>query len=594
MATVYSKRFGKGGKSKEVSMKPIMSRNEHHENNKHKKLLKMVQEAIKEREEWEQFANLCMEFVEGKHWSVTDKGRDKQKTNLIRTIVNDIRSKVYVTDPEIYVETENADNWKYARYLQTFINSLWKRLKVNRKFKQAIRDAIITGMGYVKEIMVDRKNVVEYVPWGRIYLDPGVDRPEDSGYMVEELMMSLETIKANYKVKGIDKKLGDSKQKDKKKKDIKVWELWVKDDAKYYLLTDKWILKESDNPFYLKTEEDETGKKIESEIWNPYSIIRVDCFKGVYGIGRVRDLIGVQRRLNKNLTARQDHLNTFKEKTVVNARLVAKGSAQFKKLSSNNIAEIIEVHGDPTKAVAVMGGAQVNPALFADEQSAVDQLFRIAEIPSRNYESLNASQIQALQVDDERKLSVIADSITDALQDAAETMLYLVWRDWTDEMVARVNFSDERYLPEAEYILQKEENIAWFKFPAAFFNADYNYSVYINTKDLSGKRKVVESQMALQFYQTAMKDENFDKRKMAAFLCRVFDEEPEELLKQGGVMPAPIMATAQSGSPGGMPAELPGVSSSLANGQEPTEQQIEGNMAGEITNVNNLSLQKGE
>lgn len=130
----------------------------------------------------------------GEHWS---KLRPKYKTstmsNFIFSIIETEVTWLTENKPNVIVNPMGPEDGPGAEVVERIIKDyLWDKLNLRRKFKQAIRSALLRGRGFVKVTWDPTESAewggdvaVDYVPWREIYLDPHSTDIDDARFILQ-------------------------------------------------------------------------------------------------------------------------------------------------------------------------------------------------------------------------------------------------------------------------------------------------------------------------------------------------------------------------------------------------------------------------
>ena len=92
-----------------------------------------------------------IDLYRGRHWPRTTASMDDLiSVNLAFSTVNVIGPSVSVNHPKIVVHANNEEDRDRAMFVEAVINHLWRHHDFRKPFKQAVKDFLIVGHGWVK------------------------------------------------------------------------------------------------------------------------------------------------------------------------------------------------------------------------------------------------------------------------------------------------------------------------------------------------------------------------------------------------------------------------------------------------------------
>lgn len=92
-----------------------------------------------------------IDLYKGKHWpSTTSNQQDLIAVNLAFSTVNVIAPSVAVNYPKIVVQATQEDNADRAAFVEAIVNYLWKHHNFRDPFRNAVKDFLIFGHGWLK------------------------------------------------------------------------------------------------------------------------------------------------------------------------------------------------------------------------------------------------------------------------------------------------------------------------------------------------------------------------------------------------------------------------------------------------------------
>tara|TARA_A100001037_G_C15151611_1_gene639637 strand:+ start:1610 stop:3490 length:1881 start_codon:yes stop_codon:yes gene_type:complete len=103
------------------------------------------------QEGYEDLWRRLIDLYRGKHWpSTTSNQQDLIAVNLAFSTVNVIAPSVAVNYPKIVVQANDPANAPTANFVEAVVNYLWKHHDFRTPFRNAVKDFLIFGHGWVK------------------------------------------------------------------------------------------------------------------------------------------------------------------------------------------------------------------------------------------------------------------------------------------------------------------------------------------------------------------------------------------------------------------------------------------------------------
>ena len=92
-----------------------------------------------------------IDLYRGQHWPRTTSNiQDLISVNMAFSTINVIAPSVSVNHPKIVVNANEEENRDRALFVEAVINHLWRHHDFRRPFRQAVKDFLIAGHGWVK------------------------------------------------------------------------------------------------------------------------------------------------------------------------------------------------------------------------------------------------------------------------------------------------------------------------------------------------------------------------------------------------------------------------------------------------------------
>lgn len=175
----------------------------------HKLLWEAEAERKKYDSDWNHYYNIYM----GDQWPVRkmQRGVDWQArlvVNYTFTIIESIIATMTDNKPKINVVPTSWEQQAYGQNLQEAIDSVWYRRKAMSKLQDALKNAMIYGIGYLKTWWdPNMENGLGDIEIGvpdvfSIFVDPRATSFHDAEYIVEVRPVTLDYIQRNYPEKG--------------------------------------------------------------------------------------------------------------------------------------------------------------------------------------------------------------------------------------------------------------------------------------------------------------------------------------------------------------------------------------------------------
>lgn len=173
---------------------------------------KIIDNLITARGKWETYAKECEEFfyqnVDGTHTQFTrrqleliKKDYDIQVSiNILFPVVEQLISFLIGNKPSVRILPVGEADKNIAYMLQELWSGLWYRCKGQVELKEALKDCLITGWGF---LMIEPTNffqqnpfgiVINHVPWRYVYIDPNSRKQDlsDSEYIMVAKQVSAQ------------------------------------------------------------------------------------------------------------------------------------------------------------------------------------------------------------------------------------------------------------------------------------------------------------------------------------------------------------------------------------------------------------------
>ena len=482
------------------------------------KIKKIISQAESFHREWLNDADFYYSFYYGDHWCFdgieADMVQLKVAYNFIKVLIDSVVANLLVNLPPVKVIAP-ALPFSFTEVLGEVLNSVLEENDATLQFKRAIKDALVTGHGYLKASIDSAGEILlQYLPYYAVMLDGRAEDLDSMDYIVELV-------------------------------DEDTYEIWPFDSPSYYIYRGRDDLEELPKPSVLK------------DYQHPYIILRFNEVVGeVYALGEVKDLVGPQIAINLTNSLQLEHLATFKNKTLVNKLLISPESPEFRQLLSPAMNEVIPIMGDPRAAIQVLGGAQPDPTMYNIENKALRYVHALLGVSPVSLGQVAPSQLTATQIEyvaqqAHRFILPKAEVLARAIEDAADLVLSYILHDWDlREILARVSSSISNIYQLPSFLTMLRDG-------------SIDYVVMVNVSELAQTQRAYQLNQLLNQYKILYENEYIDKKQLTRMLISAMGFDPDALMVKEGqeIQPSAI----SSPSPPGAITSPPGANSSVAD-----------------------------
>ena len=91
-----------------------------------------------------------IDLYRGKHWPKTTSNEDLIAVNLAFSTINVIAPSVSVNHPKIVITPTKPEDEDRAIFVEAVVNHLWKHHDFRTPFRNAVKDFLIFGHGWIK------------------------------------------------------------------------------------------------------------------------------------------------------------------------------------------------------------------------------------------------------------------------------------------------------------------------------------------------------------------------------------------------------------------------------------------------------------
>lgn len=80
----------------------------------------------------------------------TDNSGEVTEVNFVYEFIKVLVSAIYSKDPHIFCRARTSKRYKFAETMEQVINYYWSELKLKKKIKQSIMDAVLSPPGFIE------------------------------------------------------------------------------------------------------------------------------------------------------------------------------------------------------------------------------------------------------------------------------------------------------------------------------------------------------------------------------------------------------------------------------------------------------------
>lgn len=449
-----------------------MARQSNHE------ILSRYQRQISAAKKWRRQEDIdgtwqrLIDLYRGKHYDyLTDE--DRLLINISFSTVNVIAPSVAVNYPKIAVNATKPDDAPRAIITEAVVNYWWRHYKIRPQFRQAVKDFLIVGHGWLKcgyrfveedkevddgneqieaeanqitsvTVVTEDRPFVDRVSPFDMFVDPDATSMADARWVAQRIRRPMKEVKNDkrYSAKARESLEGqtmtryseDPHRREIRDPDEKFVELW-----EYYDLTNKTMCVFADCEHFLVK-----PTKMPYTFGHPFVMIRnYDVPDQFYPMGDLEAIEPLQRELNETRTQMMNHRKRFARKYLV--REDAFGADGRAALESDEDNTMVPVQGDENlnNVVAPFPATMTPPEFYNQSQiiqGDVEYVTGVSEYQRGGLPEIRRTATEAAIMQDAAnaraadKLATIEQSIAEV----AQRMVQLAQQFMDGEQVARV------------------------------------------------------------------------------------------------------------------------------------------------------------
>ena len=551
----------------------------------------------RKEEGYDQIWKRMSDLYRGRHYEYYSES-DRLLVNICFSTVNVIVPSVAVNYPKITVNATQPESAAQAVIAEAVVNYWWRHNNIKDEFKQAVKDMIICGHGWIKvgyryveeesfnidgdDVSDDveggettpRTVVVEDAPFAErvspsdVFVDPDATSMKDIAWIAQRIRRPLREVRTDKRYNKAAReavgamaisRYGDDpsvrKVRDKDEGYAEIWEFY---DVKNRLMC---VFAEAGDGFLVKP------MKMPYSFGQPFVMLRdYDVPDQFYPIGELEAIEPLQKELNETRTQMMNHRKRFARKWLYKESAFDQLGRTALESDEDNV--MVPVVGDDAlgNVIAPMP-AVINPADFYNQSNVIsadiDRVSGVSEFMRGGVSEIRRTATESALLQDAANART-ADKLATVERGIAEVgrrLLILAQQFMTGEQVARIT--------------AKSGEPVWVKYDRDYLAGDFDFEV------VGGSTQPVNEsfrrQQALQIVDAMAPFAGagvVDMGKLAAYVLQFgFGvKSPEQFLQAA---PPPQPPVGQPALPSG---EMGGVPIPPANPTVP--QQAEAGMAG--------------
>lgn len=551
----------------------------------------------RKEEGYDQIWKRMSDLYRGRHYEYYSES-DRLLVNICFSTVNVIVPSVAVNYPKITVNATQPESAAQAVIAEAVVNYWWRHNNIKDEFKQAVKDMVIFGHGWIKvgyryveeeaftidgdDVSDDveggeatpRTVVVEDAPFAErvspsdVFVDPDATSMKDIGWIAQRIRRPLREVRTDKRYNKAAReavgamaisRYGDDpsvrKVRDKDEGYAEIWEFY---DVKNRMMS---VFAEAGDGFLVKP------MKMPYAFGQPFVMLRdYDVPDQFYPIGELEAIEPLQKELNETRTQMMNHRKRFARKWLYKESAFDQLGRTALESDEDNV--MVPVVGDDAlgNVIAPMP-AVINPPDFYNQSNVIsadiDRVSGVSEFMRGGVSEIRRTATESALLQDAANART-ADKLATVERGIAEVgrrLLVLAQQFMTGEQVARIT--------------AKSGEPVWVKYDRDYLAGDFDFEV------VGGSTQPVNEsfrrQQALQIVDAMAPFAGagvVDMSKLAAYVLQFgFGvKSPEQFLQAA---PPPQPPAGQPALPSG---EMGGVPIPPANPTVP--QQAEAGMAG--------------
>ena len=453
----------------------------------------------RKEEGYDQIWKRMSDLYRGRHYEYYSES-DRLLVNICFSTVNVIVPSVAVNYPKITVNATQPESAAQAVIAEAVVNYWWRHNNIKDEFKQAVKDMIICGHGWIKvgyryveeesfnidgdDVSEDveggettsRTVVVEDAPFAErvspsdVFVDPDATSMKDIAWIAQRIRRPLREVRTDKRYNKAAReavgamaisRYGDDpsvrKVRDKDEGYAEIWEFY---DVKNRLMC---VFAEAGDGFLVKP------MKMPYSFGQPFVMLRdYDVPDQFYPIGELEAIEPLQKELNETRTQMMNHRKRFARKWLYKESAFDQLGRTALESDEDNV--MVPVVGDDAlgNVIAPMP-AVINPADFYNQSNVIsadiDRVSGVSEFMRGGVSEIRRTATESALLQDAANART-ADKLATVERGIAEVgrrLLILAQQFMTGEQVARIT--------------AKSGEPVWVKYDRDYLAGDFDFEV---------------------------------------------------------------------------------------------------------------------